>query len=268
MSFKDCGFLSPEMDAFRDDIRVNTRTKPWFDLADDLNKIALDILDGHETLLDDNQKLLITAIFVRAHKAFQSGAILAERGLTTDANAVFRSGVEGAIALHALAADATFVQKLIGAHRRNQQKLARVVLDDPDYRSTYSAEQIAQMGATIAEVDQEKQDPSKFIGEINWEAEAKRCCPDLYKLLYRLLSTNGTHINLDAVHAQFETDSSGRIVALKVGPDDDGVVESLKSGCLMLMWAVDPFLRAFPKDGFEARLKTEMGRIDELIKST
>ena len=265
MSFESHGFLSPDMDVFKAAVRGRLPTKPWFELADGLNHLALDILNGHETPLDDNQRLLITALFVRVHKAFQSGLILAERGLTTDANAVLRSGAEGAIALHALADDPVFVQKLIGAHQHNQQKLARVVLDDPDYRSTYPAAQITRMQATIDEVDTAKKDPSKFIGKISWEAEAKKCCPDLYKLLYRLLSTNGTHINLDAVHAQLETDSSGRITALKVGTDSDGLVETIKSACLILLWATDPFLRAFPKDGFEERVKAGIARVDELL---
>lgn len=266
MSFRHHGFLSPEIDLFRAAVRRQIPTKPWFELADDLNRLALDMLDGHEAPLDNNQRLVISALFVRVHKAFQAGVILAERGLTTDANAVLRSGVEGSIALHALAADPAFVQKLVGAYQRNQQKLARVVLDDADYRSTYSAEEIKKMQATVDEVEAAKQDPSKFIGEINWEAEAKKCCPDLYKLLYRLLSTNGVHINLDAVHAQFETDSSGRIVALKVGTDSDALVETLKSACIILLWATDPFLRAFPKDGFEERVRAGIARVHELLQ--
>lgn len=259
------GFLSSDVSVFKAVVRDNLLTKPWFELADSLNHLALDILNGHETPLDDNQRLCIAALFVRVHKAFQSGLILAERGLTTDANAVLRSGVEGAIAIHALAADPTFVQKLIGAHQRNQQKLARVALDDPDYRSTYTAKQIKQMEATIAEVDAAKKDPSKFIGEIRWEAEAQKCCPDLYKLLYRLLSTSGTHINIDTVYAQLETDSSGRISALKIGSDSDGLVETVKSACIILLWAADPFLRAFPKDGFEEQVKAGIARIDALL---
>ena len=72
----------------------------------------------------DNQRLTIAILFIRAHKSFQSSLLLAERGLISDARVVLRSGVEGAIALNALANDATFLDMLIEAHYYNQRKTA------------------------------------------------------------------------------------------------------------------------------------------------
>jgi Family of unknown function (DUF5677) len=265
MSFETKGFLSPEMGSFRAAVRGQPPTKPWFELADDINKLGLDMLNGHQTPLDDNPRLLIAAFFVRTHKSFQATLILAEQGLPDDGNAVLRTAVEGAIALHALAADPNFVAALIGAHQLNQRKLAGVALNNADYRTFYSPEQIAKMEATVKEVDALNANPTTKLAKINWEDVAQKHCPDLYQLLYRLLSTNSTHTNIDTANNQFEIDSGGQIIGLKTRPDSEQLVEMLKSACLIFLWAAEPFLRAFPKDGFNERVQAGIGRVNELL---
>jgi Family of unknown function (DUF5677) len=264
MSFETKGFLSPEMDSFRTTVRGRSPTKPWFELADDMNKLGLDMLKGHQIPLNDNPRLLIGAFFLRTHKSFQAAIILAELGLPDDGNAVLRTAAEGAIALHALAADPNFVAALVGAHQLNQRKLARVALNNPDYRAFYSPEQITQMEATVKEVDALNANPTTRLMEINWADVAKRHCPDLYELLYRLLSTNSTHTNIDTANNQFEVDSGGQIIGLKTRPNYEELAEMLRSACLIFLWAAEPFLRAFPKDGFSERIQAGIGRVNKL----
>jgi hypothetical protein len=72
-------------------------------------------------------------LFVRAHQSFQAAILLIERGLIGDARTVLRSGVEGAIAICAIAADPSFVDQLIEAHHANQRKVARLLLETPWY---------------------------------------------------------------------------------------------------------------------------------------
>ena len=136
------------------------------------------MLNGHEIPLNDNPKLLISAFFVRTHKSFQSALILAELGLTDDGNAVLRTAVEGTIAIDALAADPKFVAALVGAHQLNQRKLARVALNSPNYRTSYSPEQIAQMETTVKEVDALSANLATKLVEINWADVAQKHCPD------------------------------------------------------------------------------------------
>jgi hypothetical protein len=66
---------------------------------------------------------------------------------------VLRSGSEGAIAIQALAADPTFVVRLVEADYINQRKLARLALDNPAYRTQYSAPEIAELQSVKADVD-------------------------------------------------------------------------------------------------------------------
>jgi hypothetical protein len=219
MSFKTDGFLSPTMEEFRTSLREVPAYKLWLEFAEELNRLAGDMLEDHETPTTDNQRLIISGLFIRAHQSLQAAITLIEKGMLTDARVVLRSAVEGAIALNALANDATFDVQIIQAHRYNQRKTARIVLNTPEYRSGQTATQIAQMEATIKEVTDEEAATGRKFGDVNWATVAAKHCPDLYNLLYRPLSNDGTHTNVNAIHRVLEFNESGQPTGLRVGPD-------------------------------------------------
>ena len=117
MSFDAQGFLSPAIGRFRTSVREVAAYNQWFDFAEELNRLGLDMLRDHEVPRDDNQRVTIAALFVRAHQSFQAALMLAEMGMLADARVVLRSAVEGAIALNAVANDPGFVDQLTDAHR-------------------------------------------------------------------------------------------------------------------------------------------------------
>ncbi len=219
MTFDTHGFFSPGMERFRTSVRTVSEYKGWLEFAEGLNRLGLDMLEGLEIPLRNNQRLTIAALFVRAHKSFQAAIILAEIGLLGDARTVLRSAVEGAIALNALANDATFVERLINAHYHWQRKAARLLLGNPDYRATYSPEEIAAMEATVREVDAREATGSE-IRDITWGDVAAKHCKDLYNTLYRLLSSDGTHTTINSIHRAAVYDAIGQIAGFKVGPDE------------------------------------------------
>jgi Family of unknown function (DUF5677) len=258
MPFSTQGFLSPELEKFRTALRGIPAYRAWFEFGDDLNRLGHEMLDGLDVPLDDNQRLTIAGLFVRAHKSLQAALTLAEMGLVGDARAVLRSAVEGAIALNALVNDATFLDQLIEAHQLHQRKRARLVLSNPDYRSIYTVEQIVQMEATINEVDAKEAAVGRKLMDINWADTAFKHCKDLYDLLYRLLSSDGTHTTIDSINRVFGYGAvTKRINELKVGPDIAGLVETLKSASLMFLWAADPFARIYNQ---------ETGRLHEMMR--
>jgi Family of unknown function (DUF5677) len=265
MSFATDGFLSSTMDRFRASLKDVAAYKAWFDYAEELNRLGLDMLRDRDVPRHDNQRLTIAILFVRAHKSFQSSLLLAERGLISDARVVLRSAVEGAIALNALANDATFLDTLIEAHFYNQRRTARLVLNDPIYRANYSPQQIADMEATVQDVDARENAvaPRKF-GDPNWADVALKHCKDLYQTLYRLLSADGTHTTINAIHRHVAYDANQQISELKVGPDTSSLIETLMAACLMLIWAADPFARAFDLTEITARLQQYLKRFNEL----
>ena len=208
--------------------------------------------------------MTISGLFVRAHKSLQAALILAEIGLVGDARTVLRSAVEGAIALNALAADPKFLDQLIDAHHFDQRKKARLVLNNPEYRTAYSATQIAEMEATVKEVDAIEKDDRK-LSDIKWANIALKNCKDLYDLLYRLLSSDGTHTTIASITRCFDYDSNTKQISeLKVGPDILNLVETLKAACLMFLWAADPFARAYDQNEMRTRVQEMMQRFEKL----
>ena len=189
MPFETDGFFSPEIAKFRHAVRTTHPFRAWFDYALGLNRIGFDLLRHATTRPIDRRLFTIYGHFVRVHHTFQGALLVAERGMVSNARILVRGGIESAIALCALSKDETFVDQMIAAHRLHQRKIARVVLDNPDYAATYSEEEIAAMRAVVADVDAMEAAGDWKLKEINWADVASEHCPDLYQLLYRSTSS-------------------------------------------------------------------------------
>ena len=262
MTFKIDGFLSPSMEKFSASLRTVPEYKAWFEFAEGLNRLGLEGLEGTEPPRTDNRKLTISALFVRAHKSLAAALILAELGLVGDARSVLRSSVECAIAIRALAVEPKFLDEIIEAHHVNQRKKALLVVGNPDYAATYPAEKIAEMNATIAQVDAMEaaklKASNRKLQDITWANVGTKYAKDLYELLYRLLSADGTHTTLDAINRMFDYSPTGEIVSVKVGPDIADMVETLKAGCLMFLWAAESFADVYELANMRARVQEKM----------
>jgi uncharacterized protein DUF5677 len=263
MSFERDGFFSPDLDQFRTAMRTTGPSKVWFDYALDLNRIGFDLLRTAATSRTENALFAMHGIFVRTHQSFQAALVLAERGLIGDARTVVRSGIEGAIAIQALGADASFVQRLIDTHHVNQRKTARLLLGAPQYLATYSQADIAAMRAAVAAVDA-METPTRRLRDISWADVAAKHCPDLYQLLYRSFSNDGTHATLSSLDRYVVADANMQITAFKVAPDGAGVVEVLSGACLLFIWAVDPFAAAANRPDITERIAEQLQRFGTL----
>jgi hypothetical protein len=256
------------MDRFRACVRELPECKPWFDFADHLNRLTLNVLRTHEVPIGDPRRVAISAFFIRAQQSFQAALILAERGMIGDARTVLRSAVEGAIALFALAADPTFVDQLVAAYRKHQLTVATLLLEDPDYRSElYSPEDIARMEATVSKIKALKGQSGKDPKAIRWDQVAKKHCETLYHMLYRSLSADGVHATVDSLNRYLESGTNMQITSLKVGPDVAGMVDTLFLTCLSLLWAIEPFARAFDATGLADQLQKELQRFCQLPRN-
>jgi Family of unknown function (DUF5677) len=188
-------------------VRSRPESKPWFDLADDLARKGVDLLRQHSAPISDRQHFTFSGVFVRAHQSFQAAILLAENGMIGDARTAIRSAAESGIALHALAVDPTFVDQLVAAHHRRQRIIANVTLQNPEYRKSYSAEDIARMEALIADATP--------IPDIKWEQVAAKHCPDLYQLVYRQASAD-VHVTAHSIQRYFVFDANERVQSLNV----------------------------------------------------
>ena len=265
-SFHTDGFLAPEIDQVRIAVRSAPEYKAWFAYVDDLNRLGFEMLRSHQVSLDDRRGLSISILFVRIHQSFQAAVLLIERGIVPDARTILRSAVESAIALIALAADESFVDRLVAADRKHKLTIARMCLEDPDYRATHSAEMIAQLERTVAEMEALKGELDKAPASIKWDQVAKRYCKDLYNLLYRSLSADGTHTTPDTMNRYLETDDV-QITGLKLGPDASNLaemVDTILNACLAFLWAAQAFADVFDQARSSARIKTLLARFREL----
>jgi Family of unknown function (DUF5677) len=266
-SFATLGFFSPEIDELRHAIRRSEQCAPWFTLAQDLSRFALEILSDHQVPLDDRQRLSISALFVRAHQSCQAAVILAETAMIGDARTVLRSAAEHAIALVAVAADPTFVDRLVAAHRKHQLTTARILLEDVDCRPNLTEEQVKKLDATKREIEDLKGQPDQEPRPINWADVARQHCKDLYNLIYRPLSVDGTHSTVDSMNRHFEADAQLNITAVRVAPDVSDtaeIIDALSSACLIFLWAVEPFVRSFERGGDADRVQQYLARFREL----
>jgi len=71
--------------------------------------------------------------------------------------------------------------------------------------------------------------------DIKWEQVACKYCNDLYQLLYRPLSSAGTHTTLESINRYVSHDTDMQITAVNVGPDTADMVATLKFVCLTLL---------------------------------
>jgi len=239
--FETHGFLSDEIDRFRAVVRTRTPYKEWFDFAQELNLFGSVAIRAHTFNQNDTQQMTISALFIRSHQSLQAAIVLVERGMIADARTVLRTLVEGTIAQIALAADAGVIDQLVAAHRKHQLTICREMLADEKYREQLSPEQIAKLEATVSELELLKGVAGKEPRQINWADLAKKHCAELYLLLYRPLSSDGTHTTVDAINRHLEADEEFRITGLKGGPELTDIVDTLSIACLSFIWALNSF---------------------------
>lgn len=110
----------------------------------------------------------------------------------------------------------------------------------------------------IADADTLDAALSRKLQDINWADVAGQHCPDLYQLLYRSLSSDGTHATINSLDRFVIADANMEISAFKAVPDTNGLVEALSAACLVFISAVDPFAIAVERQDVTAELSKQI----------
>ena len=118
-----------------------------------------------------------------------------------------------------LAAEAAFTERLADDCQLSQRKLANAVLTEAASVPVYPPEGVA----TVPEIDAPR--ACRGLDAIGWQLMTK-LCPDLYRLLCRPLSMEGTHTNLDVIQSFMQVGGGGRIVGPRAAPLSLGWVMS------------------------------------------
>lgn len=247
------GFLSPEIEQFRQHVHDSPQAKVWIDFARKLAAFGLSILHGIEIPKYGGPRLATAALFKRAHESMQAAIILAERGIISDARSIVRGAVENAIAIHALAKDPDFTDQLSAANKYDDLQFAKMLIEVPEYRAE-NAREVARLEATVLELTALKKVNPKACARVIWAIVAHNYgCQDLYRTLYSMMSADGTHVTINAIARCFEVTDAGEVSMMKVGPDTDGLVISMNAACIAFMSSVEPFLSHYPNADFTAR---------------
>ena len=236
----------------------------WFKLAESLGRLGDDLLAGYDPPLNVEGKVTAGALFVQVQKSIRASLVLAERGLPGDANAVLRSAVESVIALHALEADPGFMVRLVGDHFSHHRKQARAFVRGFGYSQDLDQADIQRLNRTADGADAEEHGFYGKVKPIIWADEAKKHCPILYDLVYRPLSTYGTHVSTRRLDEHLKTDQNGRVVGLNRGPTTEGLNFTLKFACGILLSAARVASNRLERPGFEDRLRFQTRRFGKL----
>jgi hypothetical protein len=57
------------------------------------------------------------------------------------------------------------------------------------------------------------------------------------------------------MHRQVTYDAEQVISEIKVGPDEDGLVETLQGACMIFMWGAEPFARAYDPEAISKKIR-------------
>jgi hypothetical protein len=115
-----------------------------------------------------------------------------------------------------------------------------------------------------ADVDAMEAAPNQKLRDITWADVARDHCPDLYQLLYRQFSSNGTHTTINSINRYVISDSNMRVTGFRAAPHGEGVVEVLSAACLLFFWAADPFASAVDGPDVTVQIKQELVRFATL----
>ncbi|HEF4776638.1 TPA: hypothetical protein SAP37_001645 [Burkholderia multivorans] len=244
------GFLSPDIDAWRHDVREIARD--WFALAEDINRASVAILVTLAPSRGSDRELGAAAMFARALQSFEAVILLTERGMLADAGALARNIVESAIYLGGLAMIADFPQRMAASNNAHFASMAVALathLED-DMGDTEAATGLRTL------VDDVKA-KGYVLKDIKLLQLAKEVGLDpLYQVVYRKLSGDSAHASLESMNRHLVRNASGRIEKLKFSPQRDGIEHILSAAIAAFLGAMEVLYVIFPQD--EIRLTIDV----------
>jgi uncharacterized protein DUF5677 len=221
--FNEVGYLSKELAGWI----ALTRKEflPSFEVAERCNRVGMRILFDIPTENINDQQGVACAATGRMMQSFQASLLLAERGALADARTVIRSCSESVIAIGALKADPSTLDRLLEDRARGRLALANSVLQGVDGNKPH-AHQIARLQAVRSEILATFGDQK--LRAINWAEMAERAgLRGLYDMVYRLTSANAAHFSIDAAQRHIITDDNNNVGGFRYYPDKSDLGSTL-----------------------------------------
>jgi len=236
------GFLSPNVDAWRQEVRENAAD--WFALAEDINRASVAILVTLAPSSGSDRELGAAAMFARALQSFEAVVLLTERGMLADAGALARNIVESAIYLGGLAMVADFPQKMAASNNAHFASMAAALAThlEVDRRDPEAA---ADMRALVEDVKAK----GYVLKDIKLLQLAKEVGLDpLYQVVYRKLSGDSAHASLESMNRHLVRNATGRVEKLRFSPQRGGLEHIFSAAIAAILGAMEVLYLIFPQD--------------------
>lgn len=203
------GFLSPEIDSFRDLVRR--------DYASDFEETAAFSEQAHRLVmtLPVNEEMVTTlaaaVFFERSIRSCQAAFLLCERGLNQEAQVLVRTATETLFAGAALLADPNVFQQLLLSSDHEESVQARGLLKT--LADSLTADQSAVLQSVI---DRAHPKAAKYS---IYDAARTAGLSALYEAFYRGLSAKASHATFRSLDNSFVR--QGEQLMLTSGPSDN-----------------------------------------------
>jgi len=185
------GFLSEPFDEVRHQVRLNHQS--WHALLHEVNIIAVELQYQITVHSGEPRELFGAVLFSRILSSSQAAVILLEHGLVAQARCVLRSALEALFSLGAIATKPKLVDRLIEAHKAEQQRAAKNITlwRHPDLKAI-AAEQLDSGKLAEFLIDESKSISAFELAEAGGYE-------DWYRSLYMTLSwsAHGAAIDLE-----------------------------------------------------------------------
>jgi hypothetical protein len=129
MSLDEQGFLSPEIEQYRERIRVKNQLS--FKLVEDLNKFGQQVKYQLKIHNRDGQQLFAGCLLIKLLNDIQAAVILFERGLVSQGRSMLRVGLESLIVLGKICESYEFVHAYAKIGEKDRLKLVRAIRNAP-----------------------------------------------------------------------------------------------------------------------------------------
>lgn len=236
------GYLSIDAPAWISEFRRIHRH--WFDLAQRVNRVGMTILKECPPNNNVDQLLIIALLHMRGLQSFQSGILLAERGLAADGCSLARSTIENAFCAGALLKnEAKYLRLMTSQYQKHRGATARAIVGMKNLdEQTLTNRHRSNLNSVIRET-------SGYSGQWKWDAVAEEAeMMAGYDLIYRPLSAEASHPTLGSLMRHISSDDSSEITELKWYPDQHGVDEAVAYLCNSYLFLADVTVRAFGHD--------------------
>ena len=254
--FNDIGFLSDELVGWI----AQTRNEflPSFEIAERCNRLGMRILFDIPTEKINHSQAFACAAAGRMMQSFQSSLLLTQRGALAEARAIVRNCSESVIAIGALRANPTTLDRLLEDRAFYRRSLANSVLEGVDGAKP-NDEHVARLRAVLCEIEEDYGD--KKLRRINWaELATGANLKGLYDMVYRLTSANAAHFTLDAAQRHIVPDENNIVGGFRFYPDKSDLGSTLFGANACILHGLDIIVDWFEMKAFaeELRLCTEL----------